>query len=178
MANKLNKGNKTNVDKLDTFYKCGTCIWIAYELSLKGHFRYLLLARLKKSLNNLRTRSHLRKQYVNFDKANPFQTRSLVFSTTRNEDAITQISLATENIIIGTSYVSVQHPWRQKWNPELMYFSLVKLFKWTFSDNAYAIHMQVPHMQNLSNDPMLALIVNVYMTIKIIYWTPKETQWG
>ena len=93
----------------------------------------------KAQMKSCSTTQQQRIGYVNFDKANPFQTRSLVFSTTRNEDAITQISLATENIIIRTSYVSVQHPWRQKWNPELMYFSLVKLFKWTFSD--YAIHM-------------------------------------
>ena len=32
-----------------------------------------------------------------------------------------------------------------------MYFSLVKLFKWTFSDYASDYAMQVLHMQNLAN---------------------------
>ena len=66
--------------------------------------------RKKAQMKSCSTTQQQRIGYVNFDKANPFQTRSLVFSTTRNEDAITQISLAIENIIIGTSYVSVQHP--------------------------------------------------------------------
>ena len=80
-----------------------------------------------------------------------FKPGLLYFLPQKNEDAITQISLATENIIIGTSYVSVQHPWRQKSIPEQMYFSLVKLFKWTFSDYASDYAMQVLHMQNLAN---------------------------
>ena len=48
-----------------------------------------------------------------------------------------------------------------------MYFSLVKLFKWTFSDYASDYAMQVLHMQNLANIKLLIAVQKTTLTLEL-----------